>query len=61
MSTQSHAIAHPVRSSGWFIRRALIGLFILTISIAGSAALLYASIDQSQDQAQRAAEVELAE
>lgn len=64
MSIQDQALPRPayaIRTAGWFIRRAVIGLLILTLSIAGSAALLYASIDQSQDQARHLADSDLPE
>lgn len=61
MSIHDQAIAtaaYSPHSSRWFIRRAIIGLLILTVSIVGSAALLYASIDQSQDQARQTSDVQ---
>jgi hypothetical protein len=41
---QSQSI-RPRASLGWALRRALIGLTILTIFVAGSALLLHASIE----------------
>jgi len=39
---------------GWALRRTLLGIFILAVSVAGAACLLYASIDP-EDEAQPAA------
>jgi len=36
---------------GWALRRTLLGIFILAVSVAGAACLLYASIDP-EDEAQ---------
>jgi hypothetical protein len=34
---------------GWALRRALLGLFILVVSVAAAATLLYASIDPVEE------------
>ncbi len=34
---------------GWALRRALLGIFILAVSVAGAACLFYASIDPEDD------------
>lgn len=59
MNANEQALARPgvdIRPSGWFVRRALIGLLILTLSIAGAAVLLYSSIDQAHDEARQTTE-----
>jgi hypothetical protein len=40
-----------VPTLGWALRRALLALLILTITIAGAAWLLYASIDPNEEAA----------
>ena len=40
--------AAHLRSAGWFLRRALLGVFALSVFVIGSAWLLYASIDQDE-------------
>ena len=65
VSTASPAIATPatppmsytelrpaaqIRSAGWFIRRAVIGIFALTIFVTGGAWLLHASIEPDASQ-----------
>ena len=44
--TQTLRPAAHLRSAGWFVRRALLGMFALSVFVIGSAWLLYASIDQ---------------
>jgi hypothetical protein len=40
-----HVVAVTAPTLGWALRRALLGLFILVVSVAAAASLLYASID----------------
>ncbi len=40
-----HVVAVTAPTLGWALRRALLGLFILAVSVAAAASLLYASID----------------
>ncbi len=40
-----------VPTLGWALKRALLGILILFISVAGSACLLYASIDPDEEAA----------
>lgn len=40
--------AAHLRSASWFVRRALIGVFALSVFVLGSAWLLYASIDPKE-------------
>jgi hypothetical protein len=48
-------VAVRVPTLGWALRRTLLAIFILTVSVAGAACLLYASIDPEEDEAQPAA------
>ena len=43
---QTHRPAAHLRSASWFVRRALLGVFALSVFVIASAWLLYASIDQ---------------
>jgi hypothetical protein len=38
-----------VPTLGWALRRALLGVFILSVSVTGAAWLLYASIDPDEE------------
>ncbi len=40
-----HVVAVTAPTLGWALRRALLGLFILAVSVTAAATLLYASID----------------
>ncbi|HRK17565.1 MAG TPA: hypothetical protein PK970_01300 [Hyphomicrobiaceae bacterium] len=43
--------AAHLRSVGWFVRRAMIGILALTIFVTGGAWLLHASIEPEQNTA----------
>ena len=43
--TQTLRPAAHLRSAGWIVRRALLGVFALSVFVIGSAWLLYAGID----------------
>lgn len=38
-------LARPVPTLGWAIRRAVLGIVIMTVTVAGAACLLYFTID----------------
>jgi len=44
-----HVVAIRAPTLGWALRRALLGLLILFVSVAGAACLLYASIDPEEE------------
>ena len=48
LSTTILRPAAHLRSASWFVRRALLGIFALSVFVLGSAWLLYASIDPSE-------------
>ena len=45
----THVVAPRAPTLGWALRRTLLALIILVVSIGGAACLLYASIDPDED------------
>jgi hypothetical protein len=48
MRVEGDVVAVRAPTLGWALRRALLGLFILAVSVATAATLLYASIEEPQ-------------
>ena len=44
-----HVVAIRAPTLGWALRRTLLAILILTVSITGAACLLYASIDPAEE------------
>jgi hypothetical protein len=46
---EADVVAVRVPTLGWALRRTLLAILILTVSVAGAACLLYASIDPEEE------------